>query len=99
MENAILRTRFDMKTLRMWRIIQVAALFPLILIGGLMIYFKQSSPFGIVLFFLILVVGVMIPQMRGDMILSHILLIKEIEQKIDNLKEEMMKPQGDRHPL
>jgi hypothetical protein len=97
-EEQTARRRFDLKSLKMWRLIQVAALLPLILIGTLMIYFDQASPFGIVVFFLILVVGVIIPQLRGDLILSHFLITKELEQKVRGLEAtvmEMVKEQAE----
>ena len=95
MEEEIVRRRFDLKTLRILRLIQIASLLPLILIGSFMIYFKQISPFGILAFLLILVIGVIIPETRRDIILSHFLLTKELDQRIEELRAEMMKPKRD----
>jgi hypothetical protein len=83
--------RFDLKALKMLRLVQISALFPLILIGSLMLYFGQVSPFGIVTFFLILIVGVIIPETRRDIILSHLLLLRELEERIDGMKTELKK--------
>jgi hypothetical protein len=82
--------RFDLGTIKMWRLIQISALLPLTLLGSLMIYFDQVSPFGIVAFFLILIVGVILPQMRGDMILSHFVLSKELEARVVDLEERVV---------
>ena len=94
MEEETLKRRFDLKTLRMLRLIQFASLLPLILIGGLVIYFKQVAPFGILAFLLILVIGVIIPETRRDLILSHFLLAKELEQRIERLETKMREPRA-----
>jgi len=89
-QEQIERKRFNLRTLRLLRVIQIAALLPLVLIGALMVHFDQLSTFGIVGFLLILVVGVIIPQMRGDMILSHFVLSRELEAKVNDLEERMV---------
>ena len=83
------RDRFGLRSLKMWRLIQISALLPLALIGSLMVYFDQISPFGIVAFLLTLVVGVIIPQMKGELILSHFLLSRELEDKVEGLEERV----------
>jgi hypothetical protein len=85
MEN----TSFGLRSLKMWRLIQISALLPLVLIGSLMVYFDQFSPFGIIAFLLTLVVGVIIPQMRGDMILSHFVLSRELEERVEHLEQRV----------
>ncbi len=82
--------RFDKRALRIWRTIQIAALLPLTLIGVLMFYFDVMSEFGIVIFFLILILGVVVPQIRGDLILSHFVLEQESQQNLQELKEEIL---------
>ena len=91
MEGQFAERRFDLKAFKRWRNIQVGSLLPLILIGTLMIYFKEPSVLGIVSFFLILIVGVLLPQMRADLILSHLVLTKELEQRLQNLEDKMVK--------
>jgi hypothetical protein len=81
--------RFDEKILNRWRIIQISSLLPLMLIGSLMIYYEVNSRFGIIVFFIILILGVIIPQLRGDLIISHLILSKEFDEKLDNMKAEM----------
>jgi len=83
------KRRFDERILNRWRIIQISSLLPLMLIGSLMIYYEVNSRFGIVVFFIILILGVIIPQLRGDLIISHLLLSKEFDEKLENLKAEM----------
>jgi len=83
------KRRFDERILNRWRIIQISSLLPLMLIGSLMIYYEVNSRFGIVVFFIILIIGVIIPQLRGDLIISHLLLSKEFDEKLDNMKAEM----------
>jgi hypothetical protein len=95
-QEQIARRHFHLKTLKMWKLIQISALFPLALIGSLMIYFDQLSTFGIVVVFLILIVGVIIPQMRGDMMLSHFVLSRELEAKVVDLEERVVQLQNER---
>jgi hypothetical protein len=83
------KRRFDERILNRWRIIQISSLLPLMLIGSLMIYYEVNSRFGIVVFFIILILGVIIPQLRGDLIISHLLLSKEFDEKLENMKAEM----------
>ena len=85
------KRRFDQRILNRWRIIQISSLLPLTLIGSLMIYYEVNSRFGIVVFFLVLILGVIIPQLRGDLVLSHLLLAKEFDEKLDNMKADILK--------
>ena len=62
-----------------------------------MIYFDQVSSFGIITFFLLLVIGVIIPQMRGDMILSHFVLTKELEAKVEDLEGRVVQLLNERN--
>lgn len=66
----------------------MAALLPLILTGVFLLYFKEPSVLGIVSFFLILIVGVLLPQLRADLILSHIVLRKELRAKITEARRK-----------
>jgi hypothetical protein len=80
---------FDLKTFKRWRTIQLASLLPLVLCGVFMLYFKEASPLGIMAFFLVLIVGILLPQVRGDMILSHLVLARELEERSQRLEEKM----------
>ena len=91
MEEQLARREFNLKTLRRWRIIQVAALLPLILTGVFMIYFKEASALGIVAFFLILIVGVLLPQIRADLTLSHMALTEGVEERLQKFEERMIR--------
>jgi len=42
-------------------------------------------------FFLVLIVGILLPQVRGDLILSHIVLGRELEKRSLKLEEKMLK--------
>jgi len=90
MEEQLARREFSSKTLKRWRVIQVAALFPLILTGVFMIYFKEASALGIVAFFLILIVGILLPQIRADLTLSHIALAEGVEERLQKFEERMI---------
>ena len=58
--------------------VQFAAILPLILSVVLMIRFKGSI-LGTIVFFMILIVGILLPQIYRDLILSHLILREEIE--------------------
>ncbi len=96
MQEHLARRRFDLKTLRLLRVIQITAILPLALLATLMLYFDQVSTFGMVIFFLILVVGVIIPQMRGDLILSHFVLTKELEARVKELEKRVLRALNER---
>jgi len=83
------RESLDEKTLKMQRLIQVATLLPLILITAFMIYFKEASEFGLLAFFFLLVLGVFVPQTRGDLILTRVALKDEVEEKMQQFREEI----------
>jgi hypothetical protein len=89
MEEELSGRRFDVKSFKRWRTIQLASLLPLVLSGVFMFYFKEASPLGIMAFFLVLVVGILLPQVRGDLVLSHIVLAKELEDRSEKLEERV----------
>jgi len=91
MEEPLSGKPFDFKTFKRWRTIQLASLLPLVLCGVFMLYFKEASPLGIMAFFLVLIVGILLPQVRGDMILSHLVLARELEERSQRLEEKMGK--------
>jgi hypothetical protein len=66
------------KTVQKWRMVQFAAILPLLLSVVLMFRFKGSI-LGTIVFFLILVVGILLPQIYRDLIQSHLILREEIE--------------------
>ena len=67
----------------------MASLFPLVLSGVFMLYFKEASALGIMAFFLVLIVGILLPQLRGDLILSHLVLSREFEERFQKLEDRM----------
>ena len=79
----------DEKILKTHRLIQVATLLPLILITAFMLYFKEASQFGILAIFFLLVLGVFVPQTRGDLILTRVALKGEVEKKMQQFREEI----------
>ena len=91
MEEQLPERQFNWESFKRWRTIQLASLFPLLLSGVFMIYFKEASPFGIMAFFLVLIVGILLPQIRGDLVLSHIVLSREFEERLQKLENKMGK--------
>ena len=90
MEEQLAKRQFNWKTFRRWRTIQIASLLPLILTGVFMLYFRQASQLGITAFFLILIIGFLLPQIRGELALSHIIITKEIEERFQKFEERMV---------
>lgn len=90
MNEQLPRTTFDAKTFRRWRLIQVIAVLPLSITVVLMIYFKEAPILFVVSFFLVLVVGVLMPQISADSILSHIVLREELRREVRGLQVEIL---------
>ena len=86
MADKATRLAFTERTLQRWRMIQIISLLPLLVSVVLMLYFKGST-LGTVVFFLVLIVGVVLPQICRNVIESHLILLEEIE----NLRKDIMK--------
>ena len=86
MADRATRLAFTEKTLQRWRMIQIIALLPLVVSVVLMFYF-QGSMLGMIIFFLVLIVGVVLPRICRNVIESHLLLMEEIE----GLRKEIAK--------
>jgi hypothetical protein len=71
------RLEAALKGLRRWRMIQLASIFPMLLCVVFMFYFREASELGIMAFFLVLIVGVMFPEVKGDIAQIHVLLREE----------------------
>jgi len=74
------------KTLYKWKLIQMAAILPLTLSVVFLLRFRGSL-LGVVFFFLMLIVGVILPQVYRDFIQSHLTLKAEIRSLQDQLAE------------
>jgi len=86
MADKATRLAFTEKTLQRWRMIQIVSLLPLIVSVVLMFRF-HGSMVGTVVFFLVLIVGVVLPQICRNVIESHLILMEEIE----SLRKEIAK--------
>jgi hypothetical protein len=75
------------KTYLKWKMIQLAAILPLLLSVVFLLRF-HGSILGMIVFFLILIVGIILPQLYQDIIRSHLLLKKEV----DKLKQQLSAP-------
>ena len=91
MERHLAKRQFTWRSVRTWRNIQIAALLPLVLTGVFMVHFKEASPLAIMAFFLVLIVGILLPQVRADLIISHIVLSLELEEGLKKLEEQTAK--------
>lgn len=75
------------RTLRRWRSIQIAAIFPMIVLVVLLFYFRGSM-LGTLAFFLLFTVGVVVPQIYRDMIQSHLVLQEKIAKLLQGQAEK-----------
>ena len=96
MEAQLARKQFDWKAFKRWRTIQIASLLPLILTGVFVLYFRQAPQLGITAFFLILIVGFVLPQIQGELALSHIIITREIEERLQEFEKRMGNLIGER---
>ena len=87
------RNEFTLRNLRRWRIIQVASILPIILCVVWMLYFRGAPEIGVMVFFLILVLGILYPELKGDIAQIHVILREEhieLRKEIQELlKEEL----------
>jgi hypothetical protein len=83
-----------LKNLKRWRVIQLASVLPLILCVVWIFYYREASGLGVMAFFLILVVGVMFPEVKGDIAHIHLVLKEEhqiLHQEIQQLFTEELR--------
>ena len=86
MADKATRLAFTEKTLQRWKMIQIVSLLPLLVSIVLMFYF-HGSMVGTIVFFMVLIVGVVLPQICRNVIESHLILLDEIE----SLRKEIAK--------
>lgn len=89
MHEELPKKQFTLKTLNRWKLVQIVAILPLALTVVLMIYFRGAAEFHIVAFFLVLIIGVLMPQISADLILSHIVLREELGKQVRLLQGEV----------
>ena len=86
------RGSFTWWEFRRWRMLQIAALLPLIVLAAFMLYFKTAPALGVIVFFLVLIIGVLLPQLKADSVLSYRLLKEEIKEELgEMIREETRK--------
>ena len=76
-----------MRSFERWKTIQLASILPLLLCTVWIFYFQIGSESGIMTFFLILTVGVLIPEVKGDLTQTHIILREELDEQRKELRE------------
>lgn len=82
MDESQARGSFTWSEFRKWRMLQIAALLPLIVIAVFILYFKTAPALGIIAFFLVFIVGVLLPQLKADSVLSYLILKEEIKEEL-----------------
>ena len=89
MNEGLPKREYNLKALQRWKSVQIVARLPLTLTVVLMIYFRGAAEFHIVAFFIVLIIGILMPQISGDLIHSHIVLRKELSKEVRFLQEEV----------
>jgi hypothetical protein len=89
MNEGLPERQYNLKALNRWKSVQIVAMLPLTLTVVLMIYFRGAAEFHIVAFFIVLIIGVLMPQISGDLIHSHIVLRSELSKEVRFLQEEV----------
>ena len=79
MAEQMSRVSITEKNLRKWKMIQVVSLLPLLVSVALMFFFKGSMV-GTIMFFLLLIVGIVLPQVCRNVVESHLILLEEIRE-------------------
>jgi hypothetical protein len=77
-----------------WRVIQLGASLPFMLCVMLMLYFGEVSVYGIVAFFLILVIGVLFPELKSDVAQIRVIIAEEnniLRLKLQQLSREELR--------
>ena len=77
-EKSVFSGNVTERTLQKWKIIQTASILPLILSVVFLLRFKGSIP-GVIVFFLIFIVGIILPQVYRDFIRLHLSVKDDLE--------------------
>jgi hypothetical protein len=77
--NSLFERDLSERTIVKFRNIQLAAILPLLLFVVLLFYFRGSG-LGILAFFILFIIGILVPQVYRDMIRSHLVLKEQIEK-------------------
>jgi hypothetical protein len=77
----------SLKNLKRWRMIQFASILPLVLCMAWMFYFREASEFGIVGFFLVLIIGVMFPEVKADLAATNFLFRQELAMHREDIQK------------
>lgn len=77
--NSLFEGDVSERTALKFRNIQLAAILPLLLFVVLLFYFRGSY-LGILAFFTLFIIGILVPQVYRDMIRSHLVLKEQIEK-------------------
>ena len=70
-----------LRSFERWKSIQLASILPLLLCTVWIFYFRIASESGIMTFFLILTVGVLIPEVKEDLTETHIIIREELAEQ------------------
>ena len=85
--SQVIKLETALRSFERWKSIQRASILPLLLCTVWIFYFQVASESGIMTFFLILTVGVLIPEVKGDLTETHIILREELAEQREELRE------------
>ena len=76
-----------LRSFERWKTIRRASIFPLLLCTVWIFYFRIASESGIMAFFLILTVGVLITEVKGDLTETRIIVREELVEQRKEFRE------------
>jgi hypothetical protein len=76
-----------LRSFERWKTIQRASILPLLLCTVWIFYFRIASECGIMVFIYILTVGVLIPEVKGDLTETHISIREELDEQRMELRQ------------
>ena len=85
--SRVMKLETALKNSERWKTIRLASILPLLLCTVWIFYFRIASESGIMTFFLILTVGVLIPEVKSDLTETHIMLREELAEQRMELRQ------------
>jgi len=76
-----------LRSFERWKAIRLASILPLLLCTVWIFYFRIASESGIMAFFLILTVGVLIPEVKADLSETRIIVREELVEQRKEFRE------------
>ena len=76
-----------LRSFERWKTIQLASILPLLLCTVWIFYFRIATECGIMMSFYALTVGVLIPEVKGDLTKTHFVIKEELAEQHMELRQ------------